>query len=256
MITQEDFSDKSNEELLLLYHENHDLKIKQELTLRYVPIVKRVAIQMRDIYVSFAQVDDIINEGVLTIMAAIDKFDPQKNIKFESFVSKRIRGLVIDIARKHDWVPRGTRKNVRVIDNVTNTLYNELGRPPTDQEIADTMQISKEQYYDELRKNNLYHVLSLDMLLDDSTEGSWSVQVPAEDKATIPEEHFLDQEKKEYLKEGIKLLRENEQMVISLYYQQEVNIKTIAQIMRVSEPRVSQIHGNALKKLKLYMEQF
>lgn len=256
MNTQDDFSEKSNEELLLEYKKYKDLKVKQELTLRYVPIVKRVAIQMRDVYVSFTQIDDIINEGVLAIMTAIDKFDPHKNVKFESFIAKRIRGLVIDIARKNDWVPRGTRKTARNIDNITNSLYNELGRHPTDQEIADSLNISKEQYYIDLKKSNLYHILSLDMVLEENTDKNWSGVLPSDDMSTLPEQQILDEEIKNHLHEGISLLRENEQLVISLYYQQEVNIKTIAEIMKVSEPRVSQIHGNAIKKLKRYMEKF
>lgn len=248
--------EKSNEELLLEYQKTHDIKIKQELTLRYVPIVKRVAIQMRDVYVNFTQLDDIINEGVLAIMSSIDRFDVNKNVKFESYIAKRIRGLVIDIARKNDWVPRGTRKNARNIDNVTNILYNEMGRQPTEQEIADYMGITKEQYYEELRKSCLYHVLSLDMVLDEDRDKNWGGSAPQASASSLPEQQLLDEELKMHLKEGISQLRENEQLVISLYYQQEVNIKTIAQIMKVSEPRVSQIHGNALKKLKKYMEQF
>lgn len=256
MTMQDSFSDKNNEELLLEYKATQDLKIKQELTLRYLPIVKRVAIQMRDVYVSFAQLDDIVNEGVLAIMTAIDKFDPAMNVKFESYIAKRIRGLVIDIARKRDWVPRGTRKSVKNIDIVTNNLYNELCREPSDQEIADELHITKEQYYEELRKNNLFHVVSLDVILDESADRSYMGDIPAGDESTIPENRYLEEELKEHLKEGIRRLRENEQLVISLYYQQEINIKAIAQIMRVSEPRVSQIHGNALKKLRQYMEQF
>lgn len=256
MTSQNSFSDKNNEELLLEYKASHDLSIKQELTLRYLPIVKRVAIQMRDVYVSFAQLDDIVNEGVLAIMTAIDKFDPEMNVKFESYIAKRIRGLVIDIARKRDWVPRGTRKSVKNIDIVTNNLYNELCREPSDQEIADELHLTKEQYYEELRKNNLFHVVSLDMILDESTERTFMGELPSGDESMIPENRYLDEERKEHLREGIRHLRENEQLVISLYYQQEINIKSIAQIMRVSEPRISQIHGNALKKLRQYMEQF
>lgn len=255
MDMEKNLASKSNEELLLEYNKTKELRIKQELTLRYVPIVKRVAIQMRDVYVSFAQLDDILNEGVLAIMAAIDKFDIEKNIKFESYIAKRIRGMVIDVARKNDWIPRGARKNARNIDNVVNTLYNEMGREPTEQEIADYLGMTKEQYGEELKKANLYHVLSLDMVLDENSDRSWG-NIQSKDQSSIPEQHLLEAERKEHLKEGIKQLRENEQMVISLYYQKEVNIKTIAQIMKVSEPRISQIHGNALKKLKKYMEQF
>lgn len=244
MDMEKDLTSKTNEELLLEYKKTKELRIKQELTLRYVPIVKRVAIQMRDVYVSFAQLDDILNEGVLAIMSAIDKYDIEKNIKFESYIAKRIRGMVIDVARKNDWIPRGARKNARNIDNVINTLYNEIGREPTEQEIADYLGMSVAKYNEELKKANIYHVLSLDMVLDESSDRNWG-GVPSGDPSALPEQKLLEQEQKEHLVEGIKQLRENEQMVISLYYQKEVNIKTIAQIMKVSEPRISQIHGNA-----------
>lgn len=256
MTPQNSFSEKSNEELLLEYKQTKDLKIKQELTLRYLPIVKRVAIQMRDVYVSFTQVEDIINEGVLTIMSALDKYDPEKNVKFESYVSKRVWGLVIDIARKHDWVPRGTRKNAKMIDNTVNNLHNELGRMPSDQEVADALNMTTDQYYDELKRNNLFQVISLDMVLTENSDNNWAGDIPSVDVSMIPEQRYLDEEKKAHLREGIKTLRDNEQLVISLYYVKEVNIKTIAQILKVSEPRVSQIHSNALKKLRKYMEQF
>lgn len=256
MTQQDSFSGKSNEELLLEYRETKDILIKQELTLRYLPIVKRVAIQMRDVYVSFTQVEDIINEGVLTIMSSIDKYDTDKNVKFESYVAKRVWGMVIDIARKHDWVPRGARKSAKMIDNIVNTLYNELGRAPTDQEVADALEMTKDQYYDELKRSNLFHVISLDMVLSESADKTWSGEMPAADSSMIPEQRYLDEEMKEHLRSGIKTLRENEQLVISLYYVKEVNIKGIAQVLGVSEPRVSQIHSNALKKLRKYMEQF
>ena len=98
MGTQEQYKDKSNEELLQLYKETGSLEIKQEIVMRYIYLVKSIALQMRDIYLSFSQVDDIISEGVIAIMSAIDKFDVEKNVKFETFISKRIKGMIIDLA--------------------------------------------------------------------------------------------------------------------------------------------------------------
>ena len=102
MDTQEQYKEKSNEELLQLYKETGALEVKQELVMRYIYLVKSIALQMRDIYLSFSQVDDIISEGVIAIMSAIDKFDMDKNVKFETFISKRIKGMIIDLARKQE----------------------------------------------------------------------------------------------------------------------------------------------------------
>ena len=100
-----DLNTKTNEELLALYRESGDLDIKQELTLRYLYIVKAIAVQMRDVYVGFTQIDDIINEGVIVLMKALDKYNFSKNAKFETYVSWRIRGMIIDIARKQALGP-------------------------------------------------------------------------------------------------------------------------------------------------------
>ena len=136
MTKQEPYKDKTNEELLQMYKETKSLEIKQEIVMRYVYLVKSIALQMRDIYMSFSQVDDIINEGVIAIMAAIDKYDLDKNVKFETYISKRIKGMIIDLARKQDWVPRSTRKNTRDIEEAVTTLYNKLGYYPSVQEVT------------------------------------------------------------------------------------------------------------------------
>ena len=106
---------RTNEELLELYQMTGDAEIKKELTLRYLYIVKSIAVQMRDVYLGFTQVEDIINEGVIVLMKALDKYDVSKNARFETYVSRRIRGMIIDIARKQDWVPRTVRKSSKEI---------------------------------------------------------------------------------------------------------------------------------------------
>ena len=112
--------------MLLLYRSSGCQELKWTLALRYVGLVKSIALQVRGVYSSFAQVDDIINEGVLALVGAVDKFDPDKGIKFETFVSKRIRGAVIDLARRQDWVPRSVRRKAREIDQASVELYAEL----------------------------------------------------------------------------------------------------------------------------------
>ena len=250
-----DFDGLTNEELLTEYQKTGGLSLKQELVMRYVYIVRSIAIQMRDVYVSFAQIEDIVNEGVLVIMSALDKFDPEKNVKFETYISKRIKGMVIDMARKQDWIPRSVRKNARDIDEVTTKLYNELGRYPTPEEIAGHLNMSLEKYQEAQRKTALFNVLSLDLVLDDGGESKKTVYLPSKNENEQPELNCLKKEAGEVLAEGIRSLKENEQMVISLYYVEELNMKQIAEVMSISEPRVSQIHANAVKKLKTYLNK-
>ncbi len=250
-----DFDGLTNEELLTEYQKTGGLSLKQELVMRYVYIVRSIAIQMRDVYVSFAQIEDIVNEGVLVIMSALDKFDPEKNVKFETYISKRIKGMVIDMARKQDWIPRSVRKNARDIDEVTTKLYNELGRYPTPEEIAGHLNMSLEKYQEAQRKTTLFNVLSLDLVLDDGGESKKTVYLPSKNENEQPELNCLKKEAGEVLAEGIRSLKENEQMVISLYYVEELNMKQIAEVMSISEPRVSQIHANAVKKLKTYLNK-
>ncbi|MDD3394460.1 MAG: FliA/WhiG family RNA polymerase sigma factor [Anaerotignum sp.] len=248
-------NEMTNEELFAAYKSTGDLGIKNELVLRYVHIVRSVAVQMRGVYNDFTQIEDIVNEGVLVLMSSIDKFDLDKNVKFESFISKRIRGIVIDIARKNDWVPRSVRKAAKDIDKAAGALYAELGRAPTDEEIAEYLNISLEKYHEDLRKSNLMNVLSFEMLLEDAGSGGFHSQMANQNLETMPE-HYLDSlEMEREIKMGLESLREKEKLVVSLHYVQDLNMKEIAAVLGVSEPRISQIHSNALRKLRLFLKE-
>ncbi len=252
--TQEELDAMSKEDLLLLYKSTGSQELKWPLALRYVGLVKSIALQVRGVYSSFAQVDDIINEGVLALVGSIDKFDPDKGIKFETFVSKRIRGAVIDLARRQDWVPRSVRRKAREIDQASVELFAELGRYPTDEEIAQRLGVSSKQYQEDLANSALCNVLSLDSLFDDQDQGS--LDVPDSTAGSRPEDSLLRQELLDTLTDGITSLRENEQLVVSLYYKKNLSMKEIAQVMEVTEPRISQIHSRAIQKLKLYMKRY
>lgn len=256
MLPQNELGKKTSEELLMEYRRTKDQTVKQELVMRYVYIVKTIAMQMRGVYLSFAQVDDIINEGVIALMAMIDRYDPGRNVKFETYVSKRIRGLIIDIARKQDWIPRSVRKNAKDIDNAVNILFNQLGRYPTYKEVAEYLQISVEKYLEGLGKTNLFNLISLESLVEDSYANEKKNQIFNGSAENAPELHLEERETEALLKKALSQLRENEQLVISLYYKKELSMREIAAVMEVSEPRISQIHANALKKLKLYLEKY
>ena len=252
--TQAELDGMSKEDLLLLYKSTGCQELKWPLVLRYVGLVKSIALQVRGVYSGFAQVDDIINEGVLALVGSVDKFDPDKGIKFETFVSKRIRGAVIDLARRQDWVPRSVRRKAREIEQAGAELYAELGRYPTDEEIAGRLGVTPEQYQEDLANSSLCNILSLDAVFEDRDQGG--VDVVDSASASRPEDSLLRQELLDTLAEGITSLRENEQLVVSLYYKKNLSMKEIAQVMEVSEPRISQIHSRAIQKLKLYMKRY
>ncbi len=257
MQEQMPLSEMTNEELFAQYKNSGDPQVKQELVMRYIYIVKNIAVKMKGVYVTFAQMDDIINESVLVLMAAIDKFDPTMQVRFESYVAKRLRGLIIDMARKQDWIPRNIRKNARLIEEANNTLYHELGRFPTDEEMAEYFQMPVDKYRTRmLSKTNLYNLVSLDALFEGQQEGKISSSMmELTDESYLPEQFLEEKETEEMLKIGIESLRQNEQMVLSLHYQKELSMKEIAKVMELSESRISQIHTNALRKLRLYMKE-
>ena len=155
---------------------------------------------------------------------------------------------------RSDWVPRSVRRKAREIDQASVELYSELGRYPTDEEIAGRLGVSQEQYQEDLANSSLCNILSLDSIFDDQDQGGLDV---ADNGATgRPEDSLLRRELLDTLTEGITSLRENEQLVISLYYKKNLSMKEIAQVMEVSEPRISQIHSRAIQKLKLYMKRY
>ena len=249
-----DYDSKTNEELLALYLETKEHKLKQELTLRYSYIVKTIAMQMRGIYISFAEMDDIVNEGIIALMGAIEKFDPERNVKFVSYASLRIRGAIIDFARKQDWAPRSVRKTAKEIDSATGELYVELGRSPTEHEVAAKMGVEVDKYRKSLGDTSLYNLLSLDALVDESqgsmgdlADGSYTDE---------PAQRLQTEELHSVLREAIQTLKPKEQLVLSLYYRKELNMKEIAKILEVSEPRISQIQANAIRHLRKSLEKY
>ena len=217
--------EKTNEELFSLYQEERKTEVKQELTLRYLYIVKAIAVQTYNIYSGFMQMEDIINEGVIAIMKGIDRFNLDRDNNFETYITRRIRGMVIDLVRKNDSMPRDYHKQNRAIENARIQLANELGRQPSDEEIADHLQIKVKKYKKIQRISTMMNALSLDMV---SNEEYQSFQIASEEK---------------------------ERMVISLYYVEELDMTQIAGVLKVSEPRISQIHSAAIRKLKVYMNK-
>lgn len=240
----------TTEELFEEYRRTPSDELKWEIVMRYSGVVKNIALQIQGVYASFAQLDDIINEGLITLARAVDKYDPAIG-KFETYVTKRIRGMIIDLARQQDWVPRPIRQRAKEIERVNGELYNELGRFPSEQEVAERMGISVDEYQDVMSNTSMYSVVSL----EETLEGCEQI-TGAEDSADdLPYQSLERRETLDSLAEAIGQLRENEQIVLSLYYQKDMKMKDIADILGVSNARASQIHTRAIQKLKVLLSQ-
>ena len=225
------------------------------LVLRYTQLVRRIALQAGGLYSSFAQLDDIIQEGLLVLLNAVDKFDLSKNVKFETYVSTRLRGMIVDLARRQDWLPRQVRQKAVKLNRATDELAGKLGRVPSSDEVAEYMGLTREQYDALLSETAVSSLVSFEAVLDSCGNATEKFLSQGE-RSNPTEEEFQNQELHQVLEQGIAALRENERMVLSLYYEKELNMKEISQVLGVSAARVSQIHSRALQHLRVYMKQY
>ena len=170
-------------------------------------------------------------------------------------MAKRIRGMIVDLARQQDWVPRTVRQRAQRIERAATELYNETGRYPSDAQIAEHLGMSIEEYQETLTNSSLHSILSLQELFESSD--LWPSDPGTEEGAqSSPEQRLMDEELTETLAKAIGGMKENEQLVLSLYYEKNLKMKDIAAVMDITPPRVSQIHARAVQKLKVMMEQY
>ena len=245
------YEQMTTEELFQEYKRHPSEELKWEIVMRHTNTIKNIALQIQGVYASFAQLDDIINEGLIVLAKAVDKYDPSIG-KFETYVAKRIRGMIIDLARQQDWVPRPIRRRAREIERANAELYSALGRFPTEHEVADHLHITDEEYQDAVANASIYSVVSLEETLE-GCEQLTSREPSAIE--TLPDQAVEREELLETLSRAIGTLRKNEQIVLSLYYQKDMKMKDIAAVLGVSHARASQIHTRAIQKLKVLLSE-
>ncbi len=246
----QDWKEYTNEELFSKYIETRNIECKQELSLRYLPIVKSIAIQMRNVYASFFELEDIVNEGVIELLKAIDRYNPDMNATFDTYISKRMRGMIIDVARKQDWVSRADRKGYSVIMRASEEYYQNSGINPSLSELAELTGYAEDECIDIMSKSNMMNIVSLDKALEEAGEHSRVFFEASSDKTMDPSQIFDESNQKEMLIKALEELNEQESLVISLYYNEELNMSQISDVLNISSARVSQIHSKAINKLK------
>ena len=243
-------AENTQDPLFAEYAATRKKSVRNEIVLKYMNIVKYVAMSTRNMYQKYTDYDDIINEATVALMTAVDSFDPGKNVKFETYASIRVRGAVIDYIRRQDIIPRNLRKFAKDYDAAFSKLYEKLGREPENEEIAEElgMSLSKLEKYtagaasaQTLSFEEMVFEGGFDISDDENTDasGGW-----------VPEQRLIGDESRDMLASAIDRLKEKERLVISLYYYEKLRYSEIAQVMDVSESRVCQLHSQAVTHLK------
>lgn len=195
--------------------------------------------------------DDIKSFGLLGLYDAIKKFESERNLKFDTYASFRIKGSIMDGLRKEDWLPRTLREKTKKVDRAAQQLEQELQRIPTSEEIAERLDMTKDEVEAVVKDTLFANVLSIEEKTKTSDEFNEGIGYTIPDEhAYQPEQEMLQQELNLELAEGIKKLNKNEQMVISLFYNEELTLTEIGHVLDLTTSRISQIHKNAVYKLK------
>jgi len=212
----------------------------------HAPLVKRIAHHLLARLPSSVQVDDLIQAGMIGLLEASRKYDPSRGASFETYAGIRIRGAMMDEVRKGDWVPRSVHRNARQISEAIKNIENRTGRDALDKDVAAELEMSLEVYYQHLLNSNGSRLFSLDEIEENGGDScSFTSESSSEPHVQLQKTQF-----KHELSEAIAHLPERERLVLSLYYDQELNLKEIGEIISVSESRVSQILSQASLRLK------
>jgi len=231
---------------------------RNDLIVEYAPLVKFVANRIAMRVPPSVSLDDLISAGIMGLLDAVDRFDPSRQVQFKTYAEFRIRGAILDELRSMDWVPRSTRKKIHDMERAVTAVEGRLKRPADDSEIAEEMDINVDSYYGILNKARGVELLSLDEYLKDDRDNS-------ESKKTFKSlirgnddlgDHIMASELKRVIAESLETLTEKEQMVLSLYYYDELTLREIGEVLDLTESRISQIHTKAVIKLRPKLKSY
>jgi RNA polymerase sigma factor for flagellar operon FliA len=235
------------------YKDDRDEKARERLVLAYAPLVKYVAGRMSSGLPSHVEESDLISYGLLGLISAIERFEPEREIKFETFAITRIKGSIIDELRSLDWVPRSVRTKAREIERMNAKLEHKLHRAPTDKEMAEGLEVTVEEFQESLVRISNSSVVALDELwtVSDSSGDQVSLLDTIQDpQAADPATEMDTTEMKDRLADAIARLPEREKLVVALYYYENLTLREIGEVLGVTESRVSQLHTKAVLRLK------
>lgn len=247
-----EIDEQEEEKLWLEYKKTRSTALRDKFIRQYMPLVKYVAGKVSVGLPASIEYDDLVGFGQFGLLDAINKYDPEKNVKFKTYAVTRIRGAIFDEMRQLDWVPRSVRQKSREIEDVIVDLEAKLGRPATDAEIAKEMNMSEEEFQQTVMKVSGTSVLSLnDVWYSGDDNDHMSIGDSIESPSSMnPDVHVEREEVRKVIIQAINELPEKEKMVIVLYYHEDLTFKEIGQVLDVSESRISQLHTKANLRLR------
>ncbi len=224
----------------------------------YTPLVRKLAGMMISRLPASVELDDLVQVGLIGLIEASQQFDAAQGVLFETFASQRIRGAMLDELRRLDWLPRQARRNARQIEEAITRLEQEHGRPPREEEVADRLQMTLADYQSALFDCKGHQLLYYEDFASADEDGSASAFVDnvADTHQGDPLETLRDGRFRQQLVEVIGQLPERDQLVMSLYYQQELNLKEIGAVLGVTESRVSQLHSQAVARIRARLQEW
>ncbi|MDD6807466.1 MAG: sigma-70 family RNA polymerase sigma factor [Oscillospiraceae bacterium] len=241
-------------DLWLEYDRTKNLDVRNKLVIHYMPILKKVAIKVYNTYKGAESPEELVSEGMIALINAIDRFELDRDVKFETFVSHRVHGAMLDFINKQSGMVRKVRDISKEINTAKDELKADLGREPTRLEMAEYLGLSPEEYDKRLAEGRPMAVYSLDQMIDDAQENERHFDISSGIEDTP--EYIVEQSMgySSELVDAITKLTYEQQLVLSLFYKEELTIAEIAEIMEEDPKRVSQIRFQAIKKLRKFLE--
>jgi RNA polymerase sigma factor for flagellar operon FliA len=230
---------------------------REDILRQHLPLVRRVVQRLAARKPPHIEIDDLISWGIVGLLDAISKYDPGKEASFSTYAQFRIRGAVLDHLRSLDWVPRSVRQKASMIEKVSHGLEGALGRPPTEEEIAEELGMTLEAYQELLTRVGEMTLFSIEDLGFQTGEERFRLEQRLEDGEVDPLGALLTRERVRQVATAVGRLPEREQLVITLYYQEDLTMKEVGAVLGLTESRVSQLHSQAMLRLKGHLiEQF
>jgi len=234
------------------YRRTQDEKLRDRLILTYAPLVKYVAGRLGSGLPAHVEEGDLVSYGLLGLIGAIERYDPDRDVKFETYAIARIKGSIIDELRALDWVPRSVRARARDIERAVAELESKLGRAPNDDEIAAKLGLTEDELEESLTEISRSSIAALDELWTVSAGGDQIALIDTieDTQGPEPQSALAQTELREAMADAIARLPEREKLVVTLYYYEELTLREIGEVLGVTESRVSQLHTKAILRLK------
>ena len=222
---------------------------KDQLVQRFAPLVKRIAYHLMARLPSSVQIDDLVQNGMMGLLDAINRFEAGMGAQFETYAAQRVRGAMLDGLRENDWLPRSLRRDFRRIETAISQLEQEYGRAPSEVELASALGMVLADYQKMLQDARGHQLISFEDMVEEGDEDFLERHLT--DDSNEPSKLLEDENLRHALVQGIELLPEREKMMMALYYEQDLNLREIGDVMGVTESRVCQLHSQAVARLRV-----